>query len=104
MIKKKIGHIPERTCLACGRKSSKKDFLRIVRTKEGNIIVTNDKRVQGRSAYICHTVGCVENSVKKLERVFKIKINEEEKTRVRKELLALLEGRGEDADEKNESL
>lgn len=104
MTKKRVRHIPQRTCLGCGKKSSKEVFLRIVRIKEGSIVVTKDRRVHGRSAYTCRNVACVANSVKKLERAFKIKIDEEEKRKLQEKLLALLEEQGEDADEKNESL
>jgi hypothetical protein len=53
-----MAHIPERTCLACGRKINKAELLRIVCNKAGEIAVDARQRLPGRGAYICRTLAC----------------------------------------------
>ncbi len=43
----------ERTCIGCGRKFSKRDLHRIVRTKEGDVFFDRSGNVGGRGAYVC---------------------------------------------------
>lgn len=50
--------IPERTCLACGRKASKADLLRLTRDQTGNIALDLRQRLPGRGAYVCRTLAC----------------------------------------------
>lgn len=96
MVKKRPGHVPERTCIGCGKKSAKQNFLRVVRLKDGSVIVTMDSKVHGRSAYVCPNPTCVNASIRKLEAKVKIKLSDEEKQRVKEELLKLLPGQGEE--------
>ena len=44
---------PVRTCIACREEFDKKDLLRIVKDKEGNISVDVTGKANGRGAYIC---------------------------------------------------
>jgi hypothetical protein len=53
-----MGHIPERTCLACGRKAGKADLLRIARNKEGKIAIDLHQHLPGRGGYVCRTLAC----------------------------------------------
>jgi hypothetical protein len=55
-----MAHIPERTCLACGRKAGKPDLLRIACNKDGKIAVDPQQRLPGRGAYVCRTLACGE--------------------------------------------
>jgi predicted RNA-binding protein YlxR (DUF448 family) len=55
-----MAHIPERTCLACGRKAGKLELLRIACNKAGNIAVDPRQRLPGRGAYVCRTRSCGE--------------------------------------------
>jgi hypothetical protein len=55
-----MAHIPERTCLACGRKAGKPELLRIACNKEGNIAVDPQQKLPGRGAYVCRTPACGE--------------------------------------------
>lgn len=57
--------IPERTCLACGRKASKADLLRLTRDQSGNIALDLRQRLPGRGAYVCRTPACGELLLKK---------------------------------------
>lgn len=57
---KRTVHIPERTCLACGRKTRKPDLLRIVCNKAGEIAIDPEQRLPGRGAYVCRALACGE--------------------------------------------
>ena len=71
--------IPERTCMGCNIKKPKKEFIRIVKSKEGNIDIDRTGKMQGRGAYICDNIECLEKLIKskRLEKVFDMKISEE---------------------------
>lgn len=44
--------IPLRTCVITGEKMDKRDLLRIVRTKDGEILVDETGKMNGHGAYI----------------------------------------------------
>lgn len=44
--------IPMRTCVVTGEKLEKKELIRIVRTPEGNVIVDETGKANGRGAYL----------------------------------------------------
>lgn len=58
---------------------NKKDLIRIVKNKEGIISVDRTGKANGRGAYICDNIECLEKAIKtkKLERLFETKISEE---------------------------
>ncbi|UKI37717.1 MAG: YlxR family protein [Clostridiales bacterium] len=45
--------MPVRTCIGCGKKGGKADFIKIVKNKNGEVFVDADKENFGRGAYIC---------------------------------------------------
>lgn len=49
---------PQRTCIGCNAQKDKNDFVRIVKSKEGNITIDKTGKASGRGAYICHNVDC----------------------------------------------
>ena len=55
-----MAHIPQRTCLACGRKAAKAELLRLSRNQAGEIAIDPQQRLPGRGAYVCRTVVCGE--------------------------------------------
>ena len=69
---------PERTCMGCNIKKPKKEFIRIVKTKDGEIDIDRTGKIQGRGAYICDNIECLEKLIKskRLEKVFETKISE----------------------------
>lgn len=71
-------HIPERTCMGCNKKSNKNDLVRIVRNENG-VFIDKTGKMNGRGAYICNNVACLEKVIKskRLERSLKIKIEDE---------------------------
>ena len=70
---------PQRTWMGCNEKKDKKDLIRIVKDKEGNISIDKTGRANGRGAYICDKIDCFEKTVKskKLEKAFEMKIENE---------------------------
>lgn len=70
--------IPQRTCIGCKEKKDKKDLIRIVRNKEGNIKLDRTGRANGRGAYICDNIECLEKAIKTkaLARTFEMDIDE----------------------------
>ena len=60
---------PQRTCIGCNVQKDKNDFVRIVKSKEGNITIDNTGKASGRGAYICHNVDCF-NKAKKSKKKF----------------------------------
>ena len=51
-------HIPLRTCVSCGKKTAKRELLRIVATPSVGIVVDSSGRVNGRGAYVCRDGDC----------------------------------------------
>ncbi len=71
--------VPQRSCMGCNEKKDKKDLIRIVKNKEGIINIDKTGKLEGRGAYICDNIECLEKVIKskRLERVFETKIDDE---------------------------
>ena len=67
--------IPQRTCIGCNSQKSKKELIRVVKNKEGTISIDKTGKAEGRGAYICNNIECLEKAIKtkKLERLFEMK-------------------------------
>lgn len=52
----KKGHIPERTCIVCKKKTNKYELLRLC-LKDGKVVVDKFQKLGGRGAYLCP--GCI---------------------------------------------
>ena len=72
-------NIPQRTCTVCRTQKNKNELLRIVKNKENIIKVDKNGKEQGRGAYICYDIDCLEKAIKtkKIEKALEIKINNE---------------------------
>ena len=57
--------IPLRKCLATNQQFPKKEMIRVVRTPEGNVIVDEKGKANGRGAYISRSLEAVEIAKKK---------------------------------------
>lgn len=75
----KVKKVPQRMCTGCMEMKSKKELLRIVRSKEGEISIDLSGKKPGRGAYICKDIECFEKSfkTKRLERNLGGKVSEE---------------------------
>ncbi|MDP6549523.1 MAG: YlxR family protein [Dehalococcoidia bacterium] len=74
-------HIPERSCVACGKKFPKRDLVRIRRTPEGAVVADRSGKGAGRGAYLCRSPGCWQRGVHKggLERSLKITLSAQDR-------------------------
>ena len=63
--------IPQRMCVGCGEMFNKKELLRVVKNKEGEIFYDPIGKANGRGAYICKNPSCFDLVIKdkKLEKV-----------------------------------
>lgn len=70
---------PQRTCMGCNDKKDKKDLIRIVKNKKNEISIDKTGKKEGRGAYICDDIKCLEKVIKskRLEKIFDMKISEE---------------------------
>lgn len=68
-----------RTCIACRQPKDKKDLVRIVKDKEGNISVDPTGKKNGRGAYVCANRECFEKLKKSklLNKAFKCNVQQE---------------------------
>lgn len=71
--------IPLRTCMGCNEKKPKKELVRIVKNKDGEIFIDRTGKADGRGAYICDSIECLEKVIKtkRVEKVLESKISEE---------------------------
>lgn len=75
----KTKKIPMRMCLGCGEMKPKRELIRVVKSKEGDISLDLTGKRSGRGAYICKSVECFEKARKarKFERSFSCMISED---------------------------
>lgn len=74
----KVKKIPLRTCVVTKEKLPKQELLRIVRTPEGNVMIDESGKMNGRGAYIKRDVQVLEQAKKKkvLERHLECSISD----------------------------
>jgi len=63
----KVRRVPIRSCVVCRQTSEKKTLLRVVRAPEkdgGGVAVDPAGRANGRGAYICAALDCIEKAAK----------------------------------------
>ena len=77
-------YVPQRSCFSCGRRASKRELVRLVRTVGGAIEVDPIGKVAGRGAYLCLNQQCWEEGLKKsrLDRVLKCSVPAETRQRL----------------------
>ena len=80
--------IPLRKCIGCNEMKDKRELVRIVRNKEGEISVDLTGKKPGRGAYICKSTDCLNKAqkAKRLERTFSTAIAPEIYDTLRSEL------------------
>ena len=68
--------VPLRRCVGCGEHKPKKELVRIVRDTDGGFSVDLTGKKNGRGAYICKNVSCLQVAQKKhlLERSCQIPV------------------------------
>lgn len=67
---------------------SKKELIRILRTAEGEVILDTTGKKNGRGAYLCPSMECLQKAVKNkgLERSLKEKVPEETYENLKREI------------------
>jgi predicted RNA-binding protein YlxR (DUF448 family) len=65
--------------MGCNEKKPKKELVSIVKNKDGEIFIDRTGKADGRGAYICDSIECLEKVIKskRLERVLETQIPEE---------------------------
>ena len=65
--------------MGCRDKKEKKELIRIVKNKENQISIDKIGKQEGRGAYLCNNIQCLEKVIKskRLEKALDIKISEE---------------------------
>lgn len=63
----------QRTCMVCNKKTHKDNLIRIVKNKSKQISVDKTGKAEGRGAYICSNIACLEKMIKtnRIEKVLK---------------------------------
>ena len=71
--------VPMRKCVGCQEMKSKKEMLRVIRTREGEFLLDATGKKNGRGAYICPSSECLAKAIRQkgLERSFKQAIPED---------------------------
>ena len=80
--------IPQRQCMGCRERKAKKELIRVVRTTEGSVILDFSGKANGRGAYICPQMECLQKAqkAKSLERSLEVPIPQEVYERLEKEM------------------
>lgn len=83
-----IRKIPQRRCIGCNQQKDKRELIRIVRNREGEISVDLTGKKPGRGAYICKDVNCLKlaRKGKRLEKAFDCPISDEIYRRLEQEI------------------
>ena len=74
----KTRKIPMRMCVGCGEMKPKKELIRSVKTKEGEISLDLTGKKSGRGAYICGNLKCFQKARKsrRIEKSFSCRISD----------------------------
>lgn len=72
----KAKKIPLRKCIVCGEGKPKKELIRVVRNTEKIATVDVSGKINGRGAYICANIKCIEMAQKnnKLARALEVEV------------------------------
>ncbi len=76
MTEKKV---PLRRCVGCNEQKTKKELVRVIRTPEGEILLDESGKANGRGVYLCPKKSCLQmaRKAKRLERNLKVAIPDE---------------------------
>ena len=71
--------IPMRSCVVTKEKLPKRELLRIVKQNDGQIFIDKTGKANGRGAYICNNIECLDKAIKskRLNKNFETEINNE---------------------------
>ena len=80
--------IPMRMCSGCGEMKPKKELIRVVKTKDGEICFDTTGKLAGRGAYVCKDVECLKKAEKAnvFARAFEMNIDKQIYAKLREEI------------------
>ncbi|MBC2578915.1 RNase P modulator RnpM [Clostridium sp. DJ247] len=80
--------LPQRMCTGCMEMKPKKELIRIVKNAEGDIFVDLTGKKNGRGAYICRNIECLDKAFKnkRLQKGLETQISEEIYSQLRDEI------------------
>lgn len=80
--------IPMRKCVGCQEMKEKKSLIRVVKTAEGDIILDDTGKKNGRGAYICKILECFKKAkkTKALESSLGVSVSEQVYEELEKEM------------------
>ena len=86
--------IPQRQCMGCRERKAKRELIRVVRGTDGVVSLDFSGKLNGRGAYICPDLNCLQKAqkAKSLERSLEVPIPEEVYDRLVKEMEAAARG------------
>ena len=86
----KVKKIPMRMCIACHEMKPKKEMLRVVKPKEGDVFIDFTGKAAGRGAYLCNLPECMRKlkKAKLLNKVFSAEIPQEVYEKIEVEFFA----------------
>ncbi len=86
MINKKQ---PTRTCIACRKQNDKNNLIRIVKSGD-SIKLDLTGKLNGRGAYICNDINCIEKCIKSkaLNRAFSMNVEPDVYAKIKEDFLA----------------
>ena len=75
----KNSNTPERKCVSCQEHKEKRLLIRVVKSPDGTMFVDESGKANGRGAYICRRMECLEDAQKRrrLEGALKAKLPSE---------------------------
>lgn len=80
--------IPTRKCLGCNEHFPKLTLIRVLRTKDGEVVLDLTGKMSGRGAYICKSLSCFKKARKarRFETALECTIPDEVYARMEEEL------------------
>ena len=68
-----------RRCVGCGCMMDRKELIRVIRDKEGKVLIDETQKLNGRGAYLCRSRSCLETAMKRrsLDRTLKCSVGQD---------------------------
>lgn len=84
----KVKKVPQRMCTGCMEMKPKKELIRVVKGTEGEISVDLTGKKNGRGAYVCKNIECLEKAfkAKRLQKNLESQISDEIYSRLKEEI------------------
>jgi len=54
--------IPMRQCMGCRERRAKRELIRVVRCTDGSVCLDFSGKLNGRGAYLCNDVACLQKA------------------------------------------